>query len=124
MDEVHSERVLVVPTELFRRIGYFQGFCRDVDRYLGELLGPERVSFRPRAEVEQDPGYKQLIPYVIFRHRDGRGRETVFQYTRGSGQARGPPAPQTERGHRRAHFRRGRRGRRRKPLRRRHAPRN
>ena len=30
MDEFHSERVLVVPTELFRRIGYFQGFCGDV----------------------------------------------------------------------------------------------
>jgi len=89
VDEFHGERVLVVPTELFRRIGYFQGFCRDVDRYLGELFAPDRLSFRPRAEAEQDPSTKQLIPYVIFRHCDDRGRETVFQYTRGSGQGEG-----------------------------------
>jgi len=87
--EVHSERVLVVPTELFHRLGYFQGFCGDMDRYLGELLSPENTSYRPRAEVEEDPGFKQLIPYVIFRHVDQRGRETVFQYTRGQGMGEG-----------------------------------
>jgi predicted NUDIX family phosphoesterase len=26
--------------------------------------------FMPRAEVEEDPSYQQIIPYVIFRHRD------------------------------------------------------
>jgi len=89
--EVQTERVLVVPTELFHRLGYFQGFCRDVDRYLELLLSPANTSYRPRGEVEEDPGYKQLIPYVIFRHRDpagasDRAAETVFQYTRGGGQ--------------------------------------
>ena len=33
MCEVHAERVLVVPTELFHRLGYFQGFCGDVVVY-------------------------------------------------------------------------------------------
>lgn len=84
-----TERVLVVPTQLFHRLGYFQGFCRDVDRYLGELFDRGNVCYRPRNEVEQDPGFKQLIPYVIFRHRDAAGRETVFQYTRGKGQGEG-----------------------------------
>ncbi len=89
MSEIQSERVLVVPTGLFRQIGYFQGFCREVDRYLAVLFSPEHVGYRPRAEVEQDPSFKQLIPYVIFRHRDDRGRETVFQYTRGAGMGEG-----------------------------------
>jgi predicted NUDIX family phosphoesterase len=80
------EQVLVVPTELFRRLGYFQGFCAETDRYLAELLSPRNTSYRPRNEVEHDPSFKQLIPYVVFRHRDADGRETVFQYTRGSGQ--------------------------------------
>ncbi len=89
MSEVHTERVLVVPTELFRRLGYFQGFCPDVDRYLQGLFSPEHVSYRPRREVEQDPGFKQLIPYVIFRHRPADGPETVFGYTRGTGMGEG-----------------------------------
>ena len=83
------ERVLVVPAELFRRLGYFQGFSCDVNRYLGELLNPQHITFRPRNEVEHDPSFKQLIPYVIFRHRDGKGGETIFQYTRGTGMGEG-----------------------------------
>jgi predicted NUDIX family phosphoesterase len=82
---VHAERVLVVPTALFHRLDHFQGFSTDVDRYLGELLNPAHTSYRPRGEVEQDPSFKQLIPYVIFRYRQ-HDRTQVFQYTRGKGQ--------------------------------------
>lgn len=89
MSDVESELVLVVPAELFRRLGYFQGFSGEVDRYLPQLLSPEHTSYRPRREVELDPGFKQLIPYVIFRHTDVLGRQTVFQYTRGTGQGEG-----------------------------------
>jgi predicted NUDIX family phosphoesterase len=83
------EHILVVPTSVFRTLGYFQGFCGDVDRYLDGLFQREHISYRPRPEMEKDPSYKQLIPYVIFRHRDGHGRETVLQYTRGKGQGEG-----------------------------------
>jgi predicted NUDIX family phosphoesterase len=83
------ERVLVVPTELFHRLGHFQGFNGNVDRYLDELLRPEQTSYRPRDQVEKDPGFKQLIPYVIFRHTGADGRPTVFQYTRGAGMGEG-----------------------------------
>jgi predicted NUDIX family phosphoesterase len=86
--EEQIERVLVVPTELFRRLGYFQGFCGGVERYLDELLRPENTSYRPRDQVEKDPGFKQLIPYMIFRHVEPAGT-TVFQYTRGTGQGEG-----------------------------------
>lgn len=89
MTETIAERILVVPTEVFHRLGHFQGFSSNVDGYLQELLAPANVSFRPRDEVEDDPSFKQLIPYVIFRHRDSSGGETVFQYTRGSGQGEG-----------------------------------
>jgi predicted NUDIX family phosphoesterase len=89
MSDAATERVLVVPTELFHRLGYFQGFCGEVDHYLDQLLSPEHTSYRSRREIELDPGFKQLIPYVIFRHTDGRGRQTVFQYTRGTGQGEG-----------------------------------
>ncbi len=86
MSAVHDERVLVVPTSLLHRLGYFQGFNADVDKYLGELLIPANTSYRPRGEMEQDPSFKQLIPYVIFRHTDPSGVQSLFRYTRGTGQ--------------------------------------
>jgi predicted NUDIX family phosphoesterase len=86
MSAVAVEHVLVVPTSRFHELGHFQGFSRDVDKYLRHLLDPAHTSYRPRGAMEQDPSFKQLIPYVIFRHSDAAGRTTVFQYTRGKGQ--------------------------------------
>jgi predicted NUDIX family phosphoesterase len=86
MTQVATEHVLVVPTAVFHRLGHFQGFCGEVDRYLKGLLDPAHTSYRPRSAMENDPSYKQLIPYVIFRHREPSGRMQLFQYTRGKGQ--------------------------------------
>lgn len=89
MPDLPVEQILVVPTALFHEVGYFQGFCGDSQRYLDRLLDPQHTSYRPRPEMEQNPSFKQLIPYVIFRHRSPTGEETVFQYTRGTGQGEG-----------------------------------
>jgi predicted NUDIX family phosphoesterase len=86
MSLVATEHVLVVPTEIFHRLGHFQGFCGDADRYLRGLLDPAHTSYQPRSAMEQDPSFKQLIPYVIFRYQDTAGRTHLFQYTRGKGQ--------------------------------------
>jgi predicted NUDIX family phosphoesterase len=89
VSDVHTERVLVIPTKLFHQLGYFQGFSSDVDRYLSDLFSPRNTSYRPRREVEQDPGFKQLIPYVIFTYTDAENKLNVFQYTRGTGMGEG-----------------------------------
>jgi predicted NUDIX family phosphoesterase len=86
MTQVVTEKILVVPTSRFREIGYFQGFCGDAQRYVRELFDGPDLSFRPRGEMEQDPTFKQLIPYVIFRYTDAAGEARLFQYTRGAGQ--------------------------------------
>jgi predicted NUDIX family phosphoesterase len=86
MSTVETEHVLVVPTELFHEVGYFQGFTEQVDRYLERLLDPACISYRPRHEMEEDPSFKQLIPYVLFRYTDEAGAIQLFQYTRGKGQ--------------------------------------
>ena len=83
---VAEERVLVVPTTLFHSLGHFQGFTDDVDRYLPGLLEGEQVSYRPRSEMEEDPSFKQLIPYMLFCHHQPDGSVHLFQYTRGGGQ--------------------------------------
>ena len=82
---VNTEQVLVVPTELFHKLGHFQGFSADTETYLDELLNASNTSYRPRSEMEEDPSFKQLIPYVIIRHVDG-DTTTIFEYTRGKGQ--------------------------------------
>jgi predicted NUDIX family phosphoesterase len=86
MSAVAVEHVLVVPTRRFRELGHFQGFSRDVEKYLCHLLDPAHTCYRPRSEMERDPSFKQLIPYVIFRHIAPSGATSVFAYTRGQGQ--------------------------------------
>lgn len=72
------EHILVVPTLLFHEIGHFQGFSPKTEQYLDILLDPAVTSYRPRDEMEQDPSFKQLIPYCIFRY-EGQ----IFYYRRG-----------------------------------------
>jgi predicted NUDIX family phosphoesterase len=73
-----DERVLVTPTALFHEIGVFHGFTPRVEEYLPRLLDPKNLSYRPRAEVETDPSFKQIIPYVVLRYSG-----QIFHYTRG-----------------------------------------
>ncbi len=85
MGDAEGPRVLVVPAAELDRLGRFQGYSAEVERYLGALLVPELAHFRPRGLVEEDPSLKQIIPYVVFRTANA-----VFCYTRGkaSGEAR------------------------------------
>jgi predicted NUDIX family phosphoesterase len=86
MSTVTEERILVVPTALFHQLGYFQGFTADVTRYLPQLLEGHQLDYRPRSLMEDDPGFKQLIPYALFRWVDADGTVQLFDYLRGSGQ--------------------------------------
>jgi predicted NUDIX family phosphoesterase len=81
MSQKVDERVLVVPSSELDRLGRFQGFSAEADRYMKALLVPELMQYRPRSQVEDDPGFKQIIPYVVFRCADA-----VFCYLRGKSQ--------------------------------------
>jgi predicted NUDIX family phosphoesterase len=85
MSAVKTEQVMVVETELFHQLGCFQGFNADTQKYLPTLLDPSNTDYRPRDQMEQDPSFKQLIPYCIFQFVDESGIKHVFQYTRGKG---------------------------------------
>jgi predicted NUDIX family phosphoesterase len=81
MSQKVDERVLVVPSAELDRLGRFQGFSAEAERYIRALLVPELMQYRPRSEVEDDPSFKQIIPYVVLRSSDA-----VFCYTRGKSQ--------------------------------------
>ena len=62
-----SEQVLCVRREEMFPDGAWHGFVStDLERF--QKVIRERHSFRRRAEVEDDPSYQQIIPYIVFRH--------------------------------------------------------
>ncbi len=81
-----EEHVLVVPADLISSLGHLEGFEVDVDRFLIPILASDRLSYRPRAAMELDPTFKQLIPYVVMQWTDpSDDLVRVFTYTRGGG---------------------------------------
>lgn len=73
-----EEMILVVRRELFDRLGAFQGLNFDVQKYLPVLLAKENNFFIPRSKAEEDPSFKQIIPYVLLVHNG-----CVLHYVRG-----------------------------------------
>jgi predicted NUDIX family phosphoesterase len=74
-----AEEVLVVPAARLVAAGEFHGFRPFDAEFQRRLLEPAFLSYRPRGEVETDPGYKQLIPYVVLTCAG-----ELFHYTRGA----------------------------------------
>jgi predicted NUDIX family phosphoesterase len=73
-----EEHVLVFSRSLFEKLGVFQGFNPDANRYLLDILDPSKNRFMPRSLAETDPDFKQVIPYVVIT--DGH---SVLHYVRG-----------------------------------------
>ncbi len=66
---VATEQVLVVRRDDIFPDGAWHGFVtEDLGRL--EKVIREHHAFKPRAEVENDPTFQQIIPYVVFRHGD------------------------------------------------------
>ncbi|MGL4420090.1 MAG: phosphoesterase [Gemmataceae bacterium] len=74
-----SEQVLVIPAAHWLAQGAFQGFRPIADG--PQLLDASQYQFHPRAAMETDTRFKQLIPYVLLRHGNN-----LFHYRRGGGQ--------------------------------------
>jgi predicted NUDIX family phosphoesterase len=73
-----EENVLVIKRSLFDELGAFQGLNFEPERYLSALLSRGNNFFLPRPAAENDPTYKQIIPYAIMAHAD-----RVLHYVRG-----------------------------------------
>ena len=75
-----DELVLVFPRCLLDEIGVFQGINQGVEPYIGKILDKGNTRFLKRSLAEEDPAFKQVIPYVMIR-KDGR----YLHYVRGKG---------------------------------------
>lgn len=69
MEKEYIENILVVPREkLFESI-FFEGFEREKVAYYLERIKKYSI-FKKRFLVENDPNYKQIIPYLIIKFKN------------------------------------------------------
>jgi len=73
-----NENVLVVRRSLFDQLGSFQGLNFEPGKYLDAFLSRGNNFFLPRPEAENNPAYKQIIPYSLIAF----GNSVVY-YVRG-----------------------------------------
>jgi predicted NUDIX family phosphoesterase len=75
---MREELVLVIPRSLFEELGTFQGIQVNVEPYFPSILDPRHTRFLPRSLAEEDPRFKQIIPYVLVKRKD-----SLLHYVRG-----------------------------------------
>jgi predicted NUDIX family phosphoesterase len=73
-----DENVLVIRRSLFDQLGSFHGLNFEPAKYLSMLLSRGNNFFIPRAQAENDPTHKQIIPYVLLAFKN-----KVLYYVRG-----------------------------------------
>jgi predicted NUDIX family phosphoesterase len=78
-----QEKVLCFKAELLQKLGYFQGINFEVNKYLPVLTDPANIHYIDRDLAENDPTYKQLIPYVMIVASSDEHDDQIFHYRRG-----------------------------------------
>src|SRR5438477_11984926 len=73
-----NENVLVIRRSLLDQLGNFHGLNFEPEKYLAALLSRGNNFFFPRVQAENDPAYKQIIPYAVLAFQD-----RVLYYIRG-----------------------------------------
>jgi len=80
-----EEQVLVIERKVLEQVGMFQGLTFDVEQYLRKFFVQGVPRFMPRSQVEENPAYKQLIPYVLMSYQ---GKYLSYVRGRRAGEAR------------------------------------
>lgn len=62
-----DEQILVVPADIIFKQGRWQGLKRDNLDYYLDLI-KNNCQFLRRGDVEEDPSFQQIIPYIIFSY--------------------------------------------------------
>ena len=73
-----EENVLVIRRTLFDQLGSFQALNFEPHKYLGAFLSRGNNFFLSRPKAENDPAYKQIIPYALIAFQN-----KVAYYVRG-----------------------------------------
>lgn len=80
----NDEKVLVVASNILFKNGSWQGLkTENLDYYL-ELI-KNNCQFKRRGDVETDPSFQQIIPYILFNFED---KYFLYQYLEKAGEVR------------------------------------
>ena len=64
-----DEKVLVVPADVIFERGRWQGLKQDNLDYYVDII-KKNYQFKRRGDVENDPSWQQIIPYIVFNFKD------------------------------------------------------
>ncbi|MBI2050147.1 MAG: phosphoesterase [Candidatus Staskawiczbacteria bacterium] len=79
-----EELVLVVPSDVIFRQGRWQGLKTDNLDYYLDLI-KKNCQFKRRGDVEEDPSFQQIIPYIVFNFKD---KYFIYKYLEQAGEKR------------------------------------
>ena len=79
-----DELVLVVESEIIFEKGIWQGLKTDNLDYYVELI-KNNCQFKRRGDVETDPSFQQIIPYIVFNYKD---KYFLYKYLPKAGEKR------------------------------------
>ncbi|OGZ69183.1 MAG: hypothetical protein A3D44_02385 [Candidatus Staskawiczbacteria bacterium RIFCSPHIGHO2_02_FULL_42_22] len=79
-----DEKVLVVPADIIFKDGRWQGLKKDKPEHYLDVIR-NNYQFRRRGDVETDPSWQQIIPYMLFSCKD---KFFIYKYLGGAGEKR------------------------------------
>ena len=80
----NDEQILVVKSNIIFEKGKWQGLKKDNLEYYLDLI-KNNYEFKRRGDVENDPAYQQIIPYILFNFKD---KYFVYKYLPQAGEQR------------------------------------
>ena len=79
-----DELVLVVPAHIIFEKEKWQGLKQDNSDYYVDLIN-KNYQFKRRGDVENDPSFQQIIPYILFSYKD---QFFIYKYLPQAGEQR------------------------------------
>ncbi|HCC60367.1 MAG: hypothetical protein A2402_01715 [Candidatus Staskawiczbacteria bacterium RIFOXYC1_FULL_37_43] len=79
-----NELILVVPSKIIFKNGVWQGLKKDNLDYYIDLI-KNNCQFKRRGDVETDPSFQQIIPYIVFNYQD---KYFLYKYLPKAGEKR------------------------------------
>ena len=79
-----DEQVLVVKSDTIFKDGRWQGLKTDKLDYFVDLI-KKNCEFKRRGDMENDPSFKQIIPYILFNYKN---QYFLYNYLKKAGEQR------------------------------------
>jgi len=79
-----DEQILVIKSEILFRDGKWQGLKTDNLNYYVDLI-KKNCEFKRRGDMENDPSWQQIIPYIVFNYND---KYFLYHYLKHAGEQR------------------------------------